>query len=1195
MVRSSVRAAAVITLAALFTGTATSAFGATPAEEVTPPTPIDSPTGSYIVLLDEEPVAAYEGGERGLAPTKPEEGAKLDPQSDDAKRYSAFLEERQQDVAAEAGIEPQTTYQVTLNGFSATMSPEEAARVSASKGVKAVYPDEIRHPDAVPSTQFLGLEGSGGVWEGVGGIAEAGKGVVVGVIDTGIAPENPSFAGSPLEVEGEQAPGDPFLRGNSVVFPKADGNEFVSARVEGEDWTLDAYSTKLVGAKYFSAGAARTGFDFGPDYLSPRDGDGHGSHTASTAAGNNGVAASVSGTDFGLISGVAPAAKVASYKACYNGPDPLVTTDDICALSDLLGAIDTATKDGVDVINYSIGGGAATSVWAADDFAFFNAAQAGVFVSVSAGNDGPEYSTADHASPWYTTVAASTIPTYEGTVEWNGQQAVGASVSVPFGTRITGEVVYAGDAAAAGATVADAGLCFLDSLDPAKVTGKIVVCDRGTNARVEKSQEVAAKGGVGMILVNVTPGSLDNDFHSVPTVHIDAQYRDDLLAYVRSTPGATATLIGENVTGIVTPTPVIAGFSSRGPMLADGSDILKPDVTAPGVAILAAASNGPAEAPTFEFLSGTSMSSPHVAGLGALYLGERPTATPAEVKSALMTTAYDSVGADGTVDQDPFAQGAGHVDPTKYFTAGLLYLNGVREWAGFVQKLGLNDFGLPEEDEIDGSDLNLASIAIGTLSKKQTVTRTVTATTAGTYTASASIPGMDVAVEPSSFTVAAGETQTFTVTFDNIDAPVEEWATGFLTWNGDNGISVRSPLAIRPVTADAPAEVTGTGITGSTPVTIDPGVTGELPLNLTGLAPVELLEDPGNPVPGHSGDQASGDENGDVAFLVDVPEGASLGQWKLDSSDDAGSDLDLYVYHVVSPDDLRYYTQWTSATGSADEQVTIDDPEAGTYLVVANLFDTPNAMTWDLTSAVVTPNGEGSFTATPNPLPVVKGVPTTYDLSWSGLQPETTYLGVVRYGESSVRTLLTVDAGAVPPAATVAPTISGTPKVGRTLTADPGTWEPADVQLRYQWLRDGAPIEGATSATYRVTRADVGTALSVQVTATQPGNVNAGVAVSNSLFVKVASTTKVTVNRYVGSSSQDWSVTVAVRSADGSPVTGAVELWVDSTKYTGTLADGSVTFALPKPSRGVHVVVGAYTGSDTVEASAGISGFLVRR
>ena len=202
MVRSSVRAAAVITLAALFTGTATSAFGATPAEEVTPPTPIDSPTGSYIVLLDEEPVAAYEGGERGLAPTKPEEGAKLDPQSDDAKRYSAFLEERQQDVAAEAGIEPQTTYQVTLNGFSATMSPEEAARVSASKGVKAVYPDEIRHPDAVPSTQFLGLEGSGGVWEGVGGIAEAGKGVVVGVIDTGIAPENPSFAGSPLEVEG---------------------------------------------------------------------------------------------------------------------------------------------------------------------------------------------------------------------------------------------------------------------------------------------------------------------------------------------------------------------------------------------------------------------------------------------------------------------------------------------------------------------------------------------------------------------------------------------------------------------------------------------------------------------------------------------------------------------------------------------------------------------------------------------------------------------------------------------------------------------------------------------------------------------------------------------------------------------------------------------------------------------------------
>ncbi|MET0448196.1 MAG: S8 family serine peptidase [Aeromicrobium sp.] len=1160
---------------------------------MTPPTPIDSPTGSYIVLLEEEPAAAYDGGEAGLAPTKPEAGQKLDTQSSTVQEYASFLEDRQQEVAAAAGVETQATYQITLNGFSAAMSPEEAAKVAGSDGVKGVYPDEIRHPDAVPSTQFLGLEGEGGVWSELGGISEAGKGIVVGVVDTGIAPENPSFAGEPLGTD--PGTGEPYLDGNNVVFDKADGDQFISARVTGEDWSDDAYSTKLIGAQYFSSGAAAAGFDFGPDYLSPRDADGHGSHTASTAAGENGVAASVSGTDFGLISGVAPAAKVAAYKACFVGPDPLVTTDDICALSDLLAAIDAAVNDGVDVINYSIGGGAATTTWAPDDQVFFNAALAGVFVSVSAGNDGPDSATADHASPWYTTVAASTIPTYEGTVQWNGQQAAGATVSVPFGETVTGEVIYAGDAAAADASVADASLCFLDSLDPAKVGGKIVVCDRGTNARVEKSEAVAAAGGIGVVLVNVVPGSLDNDFHSVPTVHIDAQYRDAIIAWAR-TAGATVSLVSGNTTGVVTPTPVIAGFSSRGPMLADGSDILKPDVTAPGVAILAAAHNGPAEEPTWEFLSGTSMSSPHVAGLGALYLGDNPLATPDEVKSALMTTAYDTVNSDGSTNTDPFAQGAGHVDPTKYLDAGLLYLNGPRDWAGFVEGLGLADFnGIEPEDYIDGSDLNLASIAIGTLSKQQSVTRTVTATTGGTYTADASIPGVDVTVEPSSFTLAAGEEATFTVTFNNSSAPVEQWATGFLTWTGDNGITVRSPLAVQPATADAPANVTGQGITGSTPVTIESGITGDLALNLTGLAPVTLLTDPDNPVAGHSGNEQSGDENGDVTWFVDVPEGATLAQFILDSSDDAGSDLDLTVYRVVSREDTSYYQRWASATASADEQVTIPDPTAGVYLIVANMYSTPNPMTWDMTAAVVSPGGEGSFTATPNPLSVVKGATAEYTLSWTGLQPDTEYLGVVQYGDSSVRTLLTVDAGPAAPVATTAPTVTGTPKLGRTLTAEPGTWDPADVQIAYQWLRNGEPIDGATAKTYKVVRADVGTALSVRVTATQTGNINPGVAVSGEVFVKTPSSTKVTMNRYVGTSSQDYTVTVAVSAAGETPATGEVEVWVDAKKYTGTLADGAVTFALPKQSRGVHVVVANYTGSDTRDGSTGISGFLVTR
>jgi subtilisin family serine protease len=1001
MGRTSVRAAAVVTLAALFTGTAaTASFGAAP-EEVRTPIPIDSPAGRYIVLLKDAPLATYEGGESGIARTKPAKGKQLDAHSANSQKYIAHLKKQQRDIAADAGVEPATTYQVTLNGFAADLTGAEVAELRGSKDVLAVYPDEVYHPTATPSTEFLGLgagaKGTGGVWDAVGGVKEAGKGVVVGVIDTGIAADNPSFAGAALK----KTPGaDPYtVNGDTIVFNKADGGQFRSTIEIGQSWNKHDYNTKLIGARHFSDGAAATGFDFSYDYLSPLDGDGHGSHTASTAAGNFGVKAAVEGVDFGKISGVAPAAKVASYKACYVGPDDLVTSDDICAGSDLLAAIDQAVADGVDVINYSIGGGAATTVLAADDIAFFNAAAAGVFVSVSAGNDGPGASTADHASPWYMTVAASTIPTYEGTVQLpNGFEEAGASVSVPFGQTITGPVVYAGDVAKAGAAPAEAALCFLGTLDPAKVTGKIVVCDRGTNARVEKSQEVEAVGGTAMILVNVTAGSLDNDFHSVPTVHLNAEHRTALLDYVRNTANATATLVGDNVTGEETPTPVVAGFSSRGPMLADGSDVIKPDVTAPGVAILAATHNGPKEAPTFGFKSGTSMSSPHVAGLGALYLGERPLASPSEIKSALMTTAYDSKNADGSTSTDPFAQGAGHVDPTKYFDAGLLYLNGPADWASYLQGLELYDFGV---EPTDASDLNLASIGIGSLAGPQTVTRSVTSTKAGTFTATAAVPGIDVTVEPSTLTFSkAGETKTFTVTLAKGDADVEAWSTGYLTWNGA-GTSVRSPIAVFPVTADAPASVEGSGADGSVEVEITPGLTGDLPLNLAGLAKEQVLV---------NGNEKTGEaEDGYSYYVVKVEEGAELARFALDSAvAEPAADLDLFVYRVVSPTDWRYYETWTSASAAADESVQLAAPTAGYYLVEAHVYSYTAPFTWMGTSAVVMPTGEGSLTATPNPIAAQESVPTTFDLSWSGLGAGD-YWGVVRYGDSQVRTVVSVD------------------------------------------------------------------------------------------------------------------------------------------------------------------------------------------
>ncbi|WP_194239337.1 S8 family peptidase [Microbacterium sp. CBA3102] len=1005
--------AAATTLATLFiASTATTGFAAT--EEVTHPVPVAGTPGHYIVVMKADPLATYEGDVKGLKATKPAEGEQLETQSQDSQRYVKHLESEQTDLVSDIGVTPDTTYQVVLNGFSADLSGEQVDALRASKDVLGVYPDEIRHPDAQTSTDFLGLgddrKGRGGVWQQTGGVDKAGEGVVVGVIDTGIAPEHPSFDGKKLKKQKKQHDRhkgkQPYTDGKYVYFDKSDGGQFQSAMVEAQDWDKRDYSSKLIGGQYFYAGAEAAGFDFQYDYLSPRDGDGHGSHTASTAAGNFKVKASIEDVDFGTVSGVAPGAKVAAYKACYVGPDPAVTTDDICALSDLVAAIDQAVADGVDVINYSIGGGAASTVMAPEDLAFFNAAAAGVFVATSAGNDGPDPVTADHASPWYTTVAASTIPTWEGTVQFDGFEQAGASVSVPFGESVTGPSIAAVDAGAAGAV--DAQLCLPGTLDPAKVAGHIVVCDRGSNARAEKSQVVKDAGGIGMVLVNVPGGadSLDNDFHAVPTVHLNAEYREAVLAYVQGGVDRPITLVGENTTGVTTPTPQIAGFSSRGPMLADGSDVLKPDVAAPGVAILAATNNAPGEKPTFGILSGTSMASPHVAGLGALYLGEYPKATPAEIRSAMMTTAYDTVLPDGSKNTNPFEQGAGQVDATRYLNPGLLYLNGVKDWAAFLDGKGLSDF--PGIDPIDGSDLNQASISIGSLASAQTVTRSVTSTQKGTFTAKASVPGVHVKVTPSQLTFdKPGQTKTFTVTFDNTDAPVEQWATGTLTWTSKKN-TVRSPIAVFPVTADAPAEVTGTGADGSTAVEITPGLDGDLALDLSGLTAFDLLSDPDNPVEGHSGDENSGDANKDVAWIVDVPEGTTLSRFDLDSSDDDGSDLDLTVYRVVSPDDLRYYERWQSATGSADEQVTLPAPTAGTYLVVANMYSTTGPMTWDMTYANVQPGGEGAFAATPNPIAAVRGEKTSYELSWTGLTAGTRYLGLVRYGDSEVRTVVTV-------------------------------------------------------------------------------------------------------------------------------------------------------------------------------------------
>ena len=1139
--------------------------------------------GRYIVTLADSAVATYDGGITGYPGTTPDAGDQLNARKAPAQNYSDYLTTKQQDVAASVGADIDQSYTMALNGFSANLSSEQAAKLASSRDVLAITPDELKHITATPSTEFLGLAGENGVWASVGGPEQAGAGVVVGILDTGIAPENPAFAGDPL---GTAAGDEPYLSAeNTISYVKGDGATFTGTCQTGVQFTVDDCNTKIVGARYFvtgfgvgNLGGASTGTG---EFVSPRDGDGHGSHTGSTAVGNFGVEADVLGRDYGAISGVAPAAKIAAYKVCWSGPDAAVTTDDGCTTTDMLAAINQAVLDGVDVLNFSIGGGAAETTYSPTDDAFLGAAAAGIFVAASAGNSGPGSSTLDNASPWITTVAASTIPSYYGTVTLgDGQAFVGASITVT--DPVTGGLVNSTAVAAAGAAGAQANLCAPGSLDPALMpaTPTLVVCDRGVVDRTAKSAEVARVGGIGMVLTNATPSSIDPDAHSIPSVHVDARFRAPIVAYA-ATPGATVTLTDGNSTSYVPPTPALAGFSSRGPVLADGSDILKPDITAPGVAILAAGPNQEGGTPTFEFLSGTSMSSPHIAGAAALYLGERPNATPAEIKSAMMTTAYNTVDGEGAAITDPFAQGAGHVDPTKYFEPGLLYLNGPADWAAYLQAIGY-DFGV---EPVDPSNLNLASIAIGTLTAPETITREVTSTQAGEFTASIEgLAGITATVEPAVLSfAAAGEKKKFTVTLSRTDAPLDVFTSGSLVWtSGDT--TVRSPIAVRPATLVAPADAEGTGVTGSVDVTVTPGGNGDIPLATTGLSLGAQLPDPTGTETEHSGSGVRGDQ---VVYEVAVPAGAEFARFDLDAVDDL-SDLDLIVYQLNAAG--APVAVWQSATGSADERVDIVAPEAATYRVIVDVFAVNPSTAWDATVTSVLPGGS-PLALSPQVLPGVQGVPATYTASWAGLTPLSTYLGLVRYGDTGVFTAVEVATGEAPapdaPVNVSPPTITGTPEPGKKITATPGEWNIEGLAFAYQWQADGVDIAGATKARYTVKAADQGAVITVVVTATAEG-LTPATATSAGVTVPFASTTTLTLNRHIAFSWQQVKATVTVKSASPAPLVGTVSVSVNGKSVDVPLTpdgNGTVSYTLPKLKAGVYTVKASYGGADSVAGS----------
>jgi uncharacterized repeat protein (TIGR01451 family) len=535
-------------------------------------------------------------------------------------------------------------YNKVFRGVSMVLPGGKVDEVAAVPGITGIYLDEVLYLDTDASPAFIGAPA---VWDALGGQESAGDGIVVGIVDSGVWPEHPSFS-------------DPDPAGNP--YPAPPGGPY-DCNFGNTAWNPNdapfACNNKLIGAyEFMDTYKAVVGLDPN-EFDSARDSNGHGSHTATTAAGNAGVAASIMGSDLGIVTGIAPRAHVIAYRVCA-GPRGS------CYTSDSAAAIEQAILDGVDVINFSIGGG--TNPYSdIVSLAFLSAYENGVFVACSAGNSGPGPDTVGHREPWVATVAASTQSrTFQGYV--NLQADNGDSLDLT-GVSITGAhsgpVVFASD-------FGDDGLCLNPFPAGTWANEEIVICERGVIARVAKSANVAAGGAGGLILYNPGIGTLNADNHFIPTVHIDHIAGAALLDFMAAHTGVQGSLGGG--VKVFERGDILAAFSSRGgPSQPLG--ISKPDIAAPGVNILAGHTPMPAfplhpegavgvPGQYFQAIGGTSMASPHIAGSGALLKDLHPDWTPGQIKSALMMTAWTDglVKEDGVTPVDPFDVGSGRVD-----------------------------------------------------------------------------------------------------------------------------------------------------------------------------------------------------------------------------------------------------------------------------------------------------------------------------------------------------------------------------------------------------------------------------------------------------------------------------------------------------------------------------------------------------
>jgi subtilisin family serine protease len=755
-----------------------------------------------MIKLDQDALASYQGGIGRLAATSPSAtGRKLDPRSKAARDYTTYLagNERQfvNDLAA---VAPRAKvggrFRVVYGGVAALVPANRVQAILKIDGVVAVQADRLAQPLTDSSAAFLN---AGPVYSQLGGAADAGEGLIYGNLDTGVWPEHPSFA----DQGNLGAPPGPARECDFGDNPLTPANDpFVcNHKLIGGAAFLDRYLSD-------PARAAAEPFH------TARDSNGHGTHTSSTSAGNALASAPVLGVQRGPLAGMAPGAWVMEYKVCgVQG----------CFGSDSAAAVGQAILDGVDVINFSISGGT-DPMSDPTELAFLDAYAAGVFVAASAGNDGPGAGTVNHLSPWVTTVAASTqtreFATTLNLTAGNGDVFAVDGASITAGAGPLPVVL-------ASAAPYSRPLCDAPAA-PGTFAGRIVACQRGVNARVDKGFNVLQGGAAGMVLFNPTLADTETDTHWLPAVHLA-----DGTAFVAFMNGHSSVVGqfagGQKRAGLG---DVMAAFSSRGP----AGNFIKPDVTAPGVQILAgdtplsesSASGPPGE--YFQAIAGTSMSSPHVAGAALLVRAVHPGWTPGQVKSALMTTALtDVLKEDLVTPADPLDLGAGRIDIGKSSLAPLSF-----------DESAANYFA-SSADPVNAVHLNLPSVNAPVLPGRLVTTRVARNVTGATATFDVSTKAplrSSISVAPQRFTLAPGATQELTITIQTA-APVGAQQFGEIRLKRANSAQ-RAHLPVAWIHTQGSVNLTQACDTGTIPVDGETSCTVEAVNNSADTQTVDL-------------------------------------------------------------------------------------------------------------------------------------------------------------------------------------------------------------------------------------------------------------------------------------------------------------------------------------------------------------------